>query len=199
MFKETIDALVEGDMELAKDAVTREHEEDIIYWLLVRLLASAQQSRVVSEGFGISDPIAIVQNNLLAWFLEMIGDRVYNIASNIIVFHDLRDRCNGELVERLSQIGQIAFTMFDKALKSIFDGNLKVASDAIDLYETVEKEERNLLRGFRDETDLEVVTIISSIACDLKIISEYSSTISEIAIDNILNGENEICQIHRQD
>lgn len=199
MFKETIDSLVEEDMELAKDAVTREHEADTIYWLLVRLLAAALQSRAVPEGSGISDPISIVQNNLLAWFLEMIGDRIYNIASNVIVFHDVKDRCNGELVERLSQIGQITFTMFDKALKSIFDGNLKIASDAIDLHETVEKEERSLLRGFQDETDLEVVTIVSSIACDLRIISEYSSNIAEIAIDNVLNGENEICQILRED
>jgi len=45
MFKEVLDSLIDGDMELAKDAITREYEADTIYWLLARLLASAQQSR----------------------------------------------------------------------------------------------------------------------------------------------------------
>ena len=196
MFKETMDGLVDGDMELAKDAITREHEADTIYWLLARLLASAQQSRAVSEGIGIRDPMEIVQNSLLARFLEMIADRVHDIASNIIELQQFRERCDDELVERLSQIGQITFTMFDKAVKSIFDGSVKIASDAVDLHETVEEEERNLLKEFQGETDPDMAAIVSEIAWDLKIIAEYSSTIAEIAIDNVLNGENEICKVH---
>ena len=39
MFKESLDALMDRDMELAKDAIAREHEADTIFWLLVRLLA----------------------------------------------------------------------------------------------------------------------------------------------------------------
>lgn len=196
MFKEAMDGFVDGDMELAKDAITREHEADTIYWLLARLLASAQQSRTVAEAIGIRDPMEIVHNSLIAWFLEMIGDRVYNIASNIIRFQKFREgNQDEELVERLSQIGLIAFTMFDKAVKSIFDRNLKVASDAVDLHEAVEKEEEALLKEFQSKTDPDVVAIVRAIAWELKIIAEHSSAIAEIAIDNVLKGENEICKV----
>ena len=68
MFKETMNSLIDGDMELAKDAITREYEADTIYWLLARLLASAQQSRLVSEGIGIKDPLDIVQHSIIAWY-----------------------------------------------------------------------------------------------------------------------------------
>jgi len=195
MFKETLDGLVDWDMELAKDAITREHEADTIYWLLARLLASAQQSRFAVEEIGVGNPMEIVQKNLIAWFLEMIGDRVHNIASSIIRLQSFREKCNDELIEQLSQMGQIAFTMFDKAVKSIFDGNVKIASDAVDLRETVEQQEERLLKEFQGRTDPDVAAIISTMAWEMKIIAEHSSAIAEIAIDSVLLEENEICRI----
>lgn len=195
MFKEILDSLIDGDMELAKDAITREYEADTIYWLLARLLASAQQSRLISESIGISDPMDIVQHSIIAWYLEMIGDRVNNIAENIVGLQSFRQESDDDLIDRLTQIGMIAFTMFDKAVKSVFDRNLTVASDAVDLYETVANEESRLLKRFQNGSSPDVAASVSEIAWDLKIIAEHSSAIAEIAIDNILKGDNEICGI----
>jgi phosphate uptake regulator len=195
MFKEILDSLIDGDMELAKDAITREYEADTIYWLLARLLASAQQSRVVSESIGITDPMDIVQHSIIAWYLEMIGDRVNNIAQKIIKLQQIRGEADDELLDRLTQIGMIAFTMYDKAVKSVFDKNLNVASDAVDLYETVANEESNLLKRFQNGSSQDVNAYVSEIAWDLKIIAEHSSAIAEIAIDNVLKGENDICNV----
>jgi len=194
MFKEILDSLIDGDMELAKDAITREYEADTIYWLLARLLASAQQSRVISDSIGISDPMDIVQHSIIAWYLEMIGDRVNNIAESIIRLHEIRHESDDDLIERLIQIGMIAFTMFDKAVKSVFDKDISVASDAVDLYETVASEESRLLKRFQNGSSPDVAVSVSEIAWDLKIIAEHSSAIAEIAIDYVLNGDNEICR-----
>jgi len=195
MFKEILDSLIDGDLELAKDAITREYEADTIYWLLARLLASAQQSRVISESIGISDPMDIVQHSIIAWYLEMIGDRVNNIAESIIGLHEIRQESDDDLIERLIQIGMIAFTMFDKAVKSVFDKDISVASDAVDLYETVASEESRLLKRFQNGSSPDVAVSVSEIAWDLKIIAEHSSAIAEIAIDYVLNGDNEICRM----
>lgn len=194
MFKEILDSLIDGDMELAKDAITREYEADTIYWLLARLLASAQQSRVISDSIGVSDPMDIVQHSIIAWYLEMIGDRVNNIAESIIGLHEIRQESDDDLIERLIQIGMIAFTMFDKAVKSVFDKDISVASDAVDLYETVASEESRLLKRFQNGSSPDVAVSVSEIAWDLKIIAEHSSAIAEIAIDYVLNGDNEICR-----
>jgi phosphate uptake regulator len=195
MFKETLDSIVDGDLELAKDAITREYEADTIYWLLARLLASAQQSRVVSESIGIEDPMDIVQYSIIAWYLEMIGDRVNDIAANSIKLQEFRKAEDEGLIERLSQIGVIAFTMFDKAVSSIFDGNLTIASDAVDMYDTIEHEENTLMKRFQNGSSLELSAIVSEIAWDLEIIAEHSSAIAEIAIDIVLKGENEYCHV----
>ena len=195
MFKEIMDSLIDGDMELAKDAITREYEADTIYWLLARLLASAQQSRLVSEGIGIKEPMDIVQHSIIAWYLEMIGDRVKDIASSIINLQQIRHESDDELIERLVQIGMMAFTMFDKAVKSIFEKDLNVASDAVDLYENVENEEGNLLKRFQNGSSPDVAATVSQIAWDMKIIAEHSSAIAEIAIDHALTSKNDICYV----
>jgi phosphate uptake regulator len=195
MFKESMDALMDRDMELAKDAIAREHEADTIFWLLVRLLSSAQQSRVVSEAIGIVDPMEVMEYNQIAWYLEMIGDRINSIAHSIIAIEETRTDDEEELFERLSQIGLIVYTMFDQAMKSVFDGDIKVASDAVDLYDAVGHEEDSLLKEFQEKHDPELTAHVNQIAWELRIIAEYSTAIATVSIDKILWGKNEICNV----
>lgn len=195
MFKESMDALIDKDMELAKDAIAREHEADTIFWLIIRLLASAQQSRVISKAIGIVDPMEIVGNNLIAWYLEMIADRLNAISMNILAIEQLRIDEDEELFERLSQIGLIVFTMFDRAMKSMFESDIKLASDAVDLYEAVGREEDSLLKEFQQNHNPELSAYVNEIAWELRIIAEYSTAIATISIDNVLWSENEICSI----
>ncbi|MDP2900128.1 MAG: PhoU domain-containing protein [Candidatus Bathyarchaeota archaeon] len=194
MFKEAIDSLIDKDRELAKDAITREYEADTIYWLLSRLLASAQQSRVVSEAIGVTDPMQIAEYNLIAWYLEMIGDRINAVCNNILKMENHKKDANAELIERLGQLALVSFTMFDKAMKSIVEKDIKVASDAVDLYEAVHAEEEKLLTEFH-ETNSELTTRFNMIAWEFKIIAEHSSAIAEISIDNILRNKNDICRV----
>ncbi len=197
MFKESMDALIDRDMELAKDALAREHEANTIFWLLTRLLASAQQSRMISEAIGIVEPMEVVDYNLVAWYLEMIGDRLYAIAKDIIAIEELRNDDDEELFERLSQIGLVVFTMFDQAMKSMFESDIKLASDAVDLYEAVGHEEDSLLKEFQENHNPELSAFVNEIAWELRIIAEYSTAIATISIDNVLWGENDICTVIR--
>jgi phosphate uptake regulator len=197
MFKEALDSLIDRDMELAKDAIAREYEADTIFWLLARLLASAQQSRQVSEAIGIVDPMEIVAHNIIAWYLEMIADRLNSIANLIIRLEEHRGDSNEAIIEHLSQVGSICFTMFDKAMNSLMERDLKVASDAVDLYETVEHEEENMLKEFQSGFDTDIAVILNQIAWEFKIIAEHSTAIAEISIDNVLKGENDICTVFR--
>jgi len=194
MFKEAIDSLIDKDKELAKDAMTREYEADTIYWLLSRLLALAQQSRVVSESIGITDPMEISAYNIIAWYLEMIGDRLNTVCNNILKMEDHKKDTDAELIERLGQLALVSFTMFDKAMKSIIEKDIKVASDAVDLYEAVQAEEEKLLTEFH-QTNSELTTRFNMIAWEFKIIAEQSSAIAEISIDNILRNKNNICSV----
>jgi phosphate uptake regulator len=138
----------------------------------------------------------IVYYNLIAWFLEMVGDRVHNLAFNVLRLQQFQNKQgDNEIIERLSQMSLITFTMFDKAVKSIFDGKIKVASDAVDLHDAVEEEEKSLLKDFQDRTDPDLAAVVSSLAWELKIIAEHSSALAEIAINNVLIEKNEVCSL----
>ena len=196
MFKETMDAIMDRDMELARDAITREHEADTIFSLLVRLLASAQQSRGIAESIGIKDPMDIVENNLIAWYLEIVSDRLHDIAENIISLEKCRDDSHERLLDRLGQIGQLGFTMFDKAMNSFFEKDIKIASDAVDLYDAIDNQEDNLLIRFQEISNSQPAAIVNEIAWGLKIIAEHTSAIAEISVNHVLNRENEITSIY---
>ncbi len=197
MFKESIDSLIDHDKELAKDAITREHEANTIFWLLARLLALAQQNRAISESIGINDPMEIVEYNLIVWYLEMIGDRLSSVAKNILKLETNRKEHDDQLIERLSQMALISFTMFDKAMKSTTEKDIKVASDAVDLHDAVEQEEEKLLKEFQSSHS-ELTNYFNKIAWELKIISEHSSAIAEISINNILRSKNDICYLQNE-
>ena len=108
-----------------------------------------------------------------------------------------RKNDDNELIEKLSQIALISFTMFDKAIKSVIEKDLKVASDAVDLYDTVQQEEEKLLKEFQ-ESKSELTSRFNQIAWELEIIAEHSSAISEISIDYILRTKNDICWVKEQ-
>jgi phosphate uptake regulator len=136
----------------------------------------------------------IAEYNLIAWYLEMIGDRLNSVCINLLKLENHKKQSDRELLERLGQLALVSFTMFDKAMKSIVDKDLKLASDAVDLYEAVQLEEEKLLTEFHS-TNPELTTRFNMIAWEFKIIAEHSSAIAEISIDNILRGKNKICQV----
>jgi len=88
----------------------------------------------------------------------------------------------------------ISFTMFDKAVKSMLEKDVKVASDAVDLYEAVEIEEEKLLKEFQ-AVHSELAPLFNMIAWEFKIIAEHSTAIAEISIDNVLKNKNDICWV----
>ncbi len=195
MFKECLDALIDRDMELAKDALAREQDADTIFWLMIRLLSLAQQNRLMSETIGITSPLNITQFNMIAWYLEMIGDRLYDVARIVMAIDKYRRKEEEDLFERLSQIGLVVFNMFDQAMKSLFTADIKQASDAVDLYEAVGREEESLLREFQENHDPVLAAHVNEIAWELRIISEYSTAIATTSIDKVIWGENDICSL----
>jgi hypothetical protein len=87
--------------------------------------------------------------------------------------------------------------MFDQAMKSLFEGDIKLASDAVDLYDAVGREEDSLLKEFQENHNPELSAYVNEIAWELRIVAEYSTAIATISIDNMLWRENDICSVIR--
>jgi len=189
MFKEVKKGIRDGDLELAKDALSREHEADTTYWLINRLLSSAQKSWIVAREIGISDPLEIIHSSFISRFLEMIGDHSENIAKKYTGLEGIWGEVPQNMLNSLDQINSLAFTMIDKAVESILFGDVSIAGDAIKMKDIVELKEKEFLEALQEHEELRAAPVLRSIVLDIKMIVEYCSTIAEISINNMLEKE----------
>ena len=187
MFKEARNGLIDGDIELAKDAISRGHEADTTYWLISRLLSSAQKSWIVAQDMEINDPVEIIHSSLITRFLDMIGDHSQLIARKTIELEEVWEELSQDLMNLLDQMSSLAFTIIDKAVESILVGDVKIASEAIKMKRVVELKENEFLVALQENyEELKAVPTLRSIVWDIKRIVEYSSAMAEIAIDKAL-------------
>jgi phosphate uptake regulator len=186
MFREVREGLRDRDLELVKDALSREHEADTTYWLINRLLSSAQQSWPVAREIGISDPLEIIHSGLISRFLEMIGDHSELIAQKCMELEEVWAGLPQSLMNVLDQMNSLAFTMIDKAVESIFVGDVKIASDALKMKDVADMKERDFLEVLQQNEELKSAPVLRSIIWDVKMIVEYCSAMAEISINNVL-------------
>src|SRR3972149_11602576 len=71
---EAMQALTESNKELAEDAIHREDEADMMYWLALRLLLSAQRDRTIADKIGLEESSQILYYTLATRYLELIAD-----------------------------------------------------------------------------------------------------------------------------
>jgi len=187
MFKEVKKGLRDGDFELAKDALSREHEADTTFWLVNRLLSSAQKSWPVAREIGITEPLEIIHSSLISRFLEMIGDHSEIIVKKGMDLKEIWGELPQNLINVLDQMNSLAFTMIDKAVESIVVGDVKIAADAIKMKDVVELKEKEFLEILQQKNEeLKIAPILRSIVWDVKMIVEYCSAMAEISINNVL-------------
>jgi phosphate uptake regulator len=81
--RDAVTALLEGDVELAKNVVARDNEVNRLYFLLVRVLRTVIQNPGLSEKLGIL-PIDCLDYRLAASLVESIGDHSASIGETVI-------------------------------------------------------------------------------------------------------------------
>ena len=194
MQKEAIEALERSDIALAKDAMGREDEADMIYWLALRLLLSAQASPQLAEKIGIHDQLPIVGNRLIAKNLEHVADYANNVAENVLRLLHEKATLDRELVRLFRKQSDTAGSLVQDALACIFAHDLHLANRAIEAKGKVESLEEDILRRvLASHDDPAVVAALRSIAWSLRRIAEYGAEIAVIGINRYLERPTQLC------
>jgi phosphate uptake regulator len=194
MHEEAVEALVKLDVTLAKEVINREDEADRIYWLIVRLLLSAQQDGKVAAKIGIEEPLEIIGNRLVANHLEKIADYAENIAANVIALEKSGDKVKKSVLEAMASISRSASETCNRAMECVFTRDVKLANAAIKAKEYVEVEEEKLMNALPEQvSDAYVATHLRAIGWGLRRIAEYGAGIAEIAINRALEKPSRLC------
>lgn len=186
--KEAIQALVEFDESLAKDAINREDEADMMYLLAMRLLISAQRRREVAEEIGLKDPLHILYFGLMLRYLELIADYAEDIGRRVIVLlRRYKDQLPKLTIERMSNLNDLAHDLVLKSVDCFFIGDIKIANSLLEMLAFIELERDRLIR------ELPEIPTVRCILWDIARIADNGAGIALIAINNALERKTELC------
>ena len=186
--KEAVKALVDSDESLAKAAIDREDEADMMFLLAMRLLVSAQRKRQVAEEIGLTDPMHILYYGLMLRYLELIADYAEEIARRVIaLLQKYKDRLSREVVERINNLNDLAHDLVLKSIDAFFIGDIKIANSFLGMLSFIELERDRMME------ELPELPHLRGILWDINRIADNGAGIALIAINNTLERKTEIC------
>jgi phosphate transport system protein len=145
--RDAVTALLEGDLQLAKNVVARDNEVNRLYFLLVRVLRTVIQNPGLSEKLGIL-PIDCLDYRLAASLVESIGDHSASIGETVIKLDgaEIADKFS----ELILQLHKIAYKSHENAISAVFSHDVSVAESVRSEKEKIEALSHEIETAIRD-------------------------------------------------
>jgi len=190
MTTEAMQALTEANQEMAEDTIRREDEADMMYWLAIRLLLSAQRDRVIADKIGLEEPAHILYYALITRYLEMIADYAEDIARRAIEFKTHgRERALKQVMSKIVNLSELAQNVFLKAMDCVFNGDIAIANNVLEITKVIRNEHEKLMKEFPESPFLRTVVL------DITRIADNGAGIAVIAINRALEKASKICSV----
>jgi len=191
IYSEAMQALAESDRELAEDAIRREDEADMMYWLAIRLLLSAQRDRMVADKIGLEEPTHILYYALISRYLEVIADHAESIARRAVEFKGGERKGGRQTLRDIGNLSELAHNVFLKSMDCVFSGDIDVANNVLEITRVIGSESEKLLKALPE------MPILRTIVLELAIIADTGAGIAVIAINKALEKSSKICSIRK--
>ena len=180
IYSEAIQAFLERDTTLAMDAINREDEADMIFFLATRLLVLAQRKRDIAEKIGFTKLILIPCTCIILQYLELIADYSEYIAKEVIELKKYNAKISKATIERIYHLGEVTQTIFQKAVDCIFTRDLTIANNLLEMHKVLQSEFEKEMR------ELPAVPYLRTIVSTLSKISDKGAVIAKLAINTTL-------------
>jgi len=178
MHRDVVNALVDGDLHLAKSVIARDDEVNRLYFLLVRILRTVIQTPGLSERLGVR-PIECLDYRLAASLVEAIGDECVRAALKTVELKGTR--LTEDLKKLLVAFHMACFEAHENALKAFFTGAVDLAEGVRDMRGKIEKTFADIEKVARAQS-LDIVPHILAVASILKQIYEHSVDIADLVM-----------------
>jgi phosphate uptake regulator len=193
MLDEAIEALVTRDKGLAEDAIRREDDADMMYWLIVRLLLGAQADDAIAEKLGIEDRLWIAGYRLIAKELESVADHGEDIAATVLRLLEKDREVSTAVIQALTDLAEGVRETYSKGIAALLSRDLKLANEAIRLRETFDARRETFQRMlFKEVEDAETLVGFNRIFHGIERMHEYALSIAVIAMNRYLERPSNI-------
>jgi phosphate uptake regulator len=178
MIRDVVNAFVNGDIELAKNVIERDVENNKFYFLLVRILRTILQNSRLSEKLGIT-PIECLDYRLAASLIEGMGDACVQIASNTILLKGVK--LSDELRKLLFELQFICCDANEAALKSFVAKDIALAENVRNLRGKIDATYSNIERAAKDSS-VDLMPQILAVVSFLRQIYERSVDMADLVV-----------------
>ena len=195
MLTESVEALLTGDAALAEDALKREDDADMMYWLILRLVLSAQLDEGLIEKLGMRTRLEIPQYRVISRDLEAVADHAYDVARHVKEILDADLKVPKPVLKSLESLSTAIGLVYSRALGGLLSRDLKQANEAIRLSKAIEGREEDLVRLVLKETnEVKTVVLLRTISSSMAQIAEYARSIAVIAYNRYLEKATNLCK-----
>jgi phosphate uptake regulator len=178
MHRDVVNALVDGDVHLAKSVIARDEEVNRLYFLLVRILRTVIQNPRLSEKLGVR-PIECLDYRLTASLVEAIGDECVRAALKAIALKG--EKFTDNLKKALVDFHIICFEAHENALRAFFSADVRLAEGVRGMRGKVEKMFTGIERVTKAQS-FDVVPYVLAAASTLRQIYEHSVDIADLVM-----------------
>ncbi|MBN1785094.1 MAG: hypothetical protein JW815_05100 [Candidatus Bathyarchaeota archaeon] len=179
--RDAMTALMEGDLQLAKNVVARDNEVNRLYFLLVRVLRTVIQNPGLSEKLGIL-PIDCLDYRLAASLVESIGDHSASIGETVIKLDGAK--LADDISRLLLQLHNIAYASHENAISAVFSRDVSVAESVRSEKEKIDSlfhEIETTVRDLPPEMGRHLLVVASSI----RLIYDNSLDIADLVMPKL--------------
>jgi phosphate uptake regulator len=180
MKEDTMSALENSNLDLARDVVARDDEVDRFGMYIIRQLKSAVEDPRLVREIGLESGRDCLGYRIVTKIVERVSDHLVLVAQNLL---QLKGALPAEVVRRVREMGELVFSVFREAVDSLFEGDYAKAEAVMGRREEIlrveERAIREVLRRVSGEDLLPLRLMIES----LRRIGEYGSDIAEIVLN----------------
>lgn len=178
MHKDVVNALVNGDVHMARSVIARDEEVNRLYFLLVRILRTIIQNPSLSEKLGLQ-PIECLDYRLTASLVENIGDECVRTAFKVL---ELKGAKLTEALKKLIvEFHARVFEAHESALRAFFEGDIASAEGVRGMRAEIEKSLEAIEKGSKEQS-LEAIPYILAAVSTLRQIYEHSVDIADLVM-----------------
>jgi phosphate uptake regulator len=187
MGKDAMIALKGADNQQAKEVLFTDNEVDRFNLYIVRQLKTAIQNPRIIKEIGLQNARACLGYRLVTKSVERTADHAASIAENIL---QLRKKLDSESIEKLEKMSEVAVSMFETAIESLFRQDYDLAESIVEKRKEVISMEKAAVASTQS-MDSEEAPHVRLIIESIRRIAEYASDIAEIVlnltVDSILS------------
>ncbi|NDB33493.1 MAG: phosphate uptake regulator PhoU [Nitrososphaeria archaeon] len=180
MLKDSLLAVREANLELAKEVIDSDDEVDRFGFYIVRQLKIAIQNEYMLREMGFTNARQCLGYRLVVKNIERTGDHAVLIAKDLLEF---KESVRKDALDKIEDLTDFAISVLDQACLALFKEDFAQAEKAIEKALELHKYEKKIIESVKSIKDEEEAYRIRRMAENIARIAEYASDIAEIVLN----------------